>query len=47
MQYEKTLVLRDGRTLGIRNAEPADAQALLDLIVLAHSQADYLLSYPG
>lgn len=46
MRFEKTLPLRDGRTLRIRNAEPADAQALLELIVLTHSQTDYLLAYP-
>ena len=46
MRYEKTLPLRDGRALRIRNAEPADAQTLLDLIVLTHSQTDYLLAYP-
>lgn len=46
MRYEKTLPLRDGRALRIRNAEPADAQPLLDLIVLTHSQTDYLLAYP-
>ncbi len=46
MRYEKTLPLRDGRALRIRNAEPADAQILLDLIVLTHSQTDYLLAYP-
>ena len=46
MRFEKTLPLRDGRTLRIRNAEPADAQALLELIILTHSQTDYLLAYP-
>ena len=46
MRFEKTLPLRDGRTLRIRNAEPADAQTLLELIVLTHSQTDYLLAYP-
>lgn len=46
MRYEKTLPLRNGRSLHIRNAEPKDAQALLNLIVLTHSQTDYLLSYP-
>lgn len=46
MRFEKTFPLQDGRTLRIRNAEPADAQPLLDLIVLTHSQTDYLLAYP-
>ena len=46
MRFEKTFPLQDGRTLRIRNAEPADAQPLLDLIVLTHSQTDYLQAYP-
>jgi len=46
MRYEKTLVLRDGRTLRIRNAEAKDAQNVLDFIALTRGQTDYLLSYP-
>ena len=45
MRYEKTLPLRDGRALRIRNAEVSDAQGIQNLFTLTHSQTDYLLSY--
>ncbi len=46
MEYQKTILLKDGRTCVLRNAAERDAQSLLDLFVLTHSQTDYLLTYP-
>lgn len=45
MRYEKTLPLRDGRTLFIRSAEVSDAQSIQTLFTTTHSQTDFLLSY--
>ncbi len=46
MQYQKTVVLKDGRECVIRNGMPEDARAVLDNFLLTHSQTDYLTSYP-
>ncbi len=46
MKYEKTVLLKDGRTCVLRNAEAKDAQAALDLFLATHAQTDFLGSYP-
>ena len=46
MQFEKTVILKVGRTCVLRNATERDAQAVLDLFLLTHEQTDFLASYP-
>lgn len=46
MEYRKTVILKDGRECILRNADAADAQAVLDVFILTHAQTDYLTSYP-
>lgn len=46
MLYEKTLALKDGRHLHLRNATRKDAQRVCDLFQLTHTQTDFLLAYP-
>lgn len=46
MQYSKTVRLKDGRECLIRSAEKGDAAAVFDNLRLAHSETDFLLSYP-
>ena len=46
MNFNKTIILRDGRSCTIRNGTADDGQALLDIFNLTHAQTDYLLSYP-
>ena len=45
MKYEKTIILKDGRTCVLRNGTAQDGQAALDNFIAAHSQTDYLLTY--
>lgn len=46
MKYHQTIILKDGRECILRNGAAEDGQGALDIFVLAHSQTDYLLSYP-
>lgn len=46
MEYQKTVLLKHGRTCILRNGTARDAQAALDNFVLTHTQTDYLLTYP-
>ena len=46
MKYERTILLKDGRTCVLRNGTERDGQAHLDLFLLTHRQTDFLLSYP-
>lgn len=46
MLYEKTLALKDGRCLHLRNAIKEDAKDVCDLFQLTHAQTDFLLAYP-
>lgn len=46
MKYDKTIRLKDGRTLRLRNGFEQDARAALEIFILGHEQTDYLLSYP-
>ena len=45
MKYQKTVILKDGRTCCLRNATEKDAEAALAAFVLTHAQTDFLLSY--
>ena len=46
MRYAKTVLLTGGTELLVRNAVASDACALRDVMQRAHSETDYLLSYP-
>ena len=46
MIFQKSILLKDGRTCTLRNGTERDGQALLDIFLLTHAQTDYLLSYP-
>lgn len=46
MKYFKQIKLKDGRECTLRNGTKADGQEALDIFILAHSQTDFLLSYP-
>lgn len=46
MEYKEKVVLKNGQDCIIRNATYEDGPEVLDLFVLAHSESDYLLSYP-
>ena len=47
MDYNSTVILKDGRACTLRNGTASDGQALLDVFNLTHEQTDYLLTYPG
>ena len=46
MRYAKTVVLKGGVELLVRNAVALDARALRETAQRTHAQTDYLLSYP-
>lgn len=46
MRYAKTVVLKGGAELLVRNAVASDARALRETMRRTHSETDYLLSYP-
>ena len=46
MRYAKTVVLKGGVELLVRNAVASDASALRETTQLTHAETDYLLSYP-
>ena len=46
MKYNRTVMMKDGRTCVLRNGAAADGQALLDVFILTHAQTDFLTSYP-
>ncbi len=46
MKYSKTIKLRDGRECLLRNGVESDGKAALESFISAHSETDYLLSYP-
>ena len=45
MKYQKTMLLKDGRTCILRNGTAADGKAVLDIFNLTHEQTDWLLTY--
>ena len=47
MEYNSTVILKDGRACTLRNGTASDGQALLDEFNLTHEQTDFLLTYPG
>ena len=46
MRYAKTVLLKSGVELLVRNAVASDARALRDVMQRTHAETDYLLSYP-
>lgn len=46
MRHAKTVLLRGGVELLLRNAVASDARALRDIMQRTHAETDYLLSYP-
>ena len=46
MQYNTTVILKEGRECLLRNAGEQDGEEILDLFIRTHRQTDYLLSYP-
>ncbi len=46
MKYNQRILLTDGRTCVLRNGTAQDGQAAPDAFILAHTQTDYLLTYP-
>ena len=47
MQYQKNLTLRDGTPCVLRNAGADDAEPVLRIFNLTHTQTEFLLTYPG
>ncbi len=45
MKYEKTIPLKNGTTLQLRNGTAEDGAAMLDIFMQTHMETDYLLSY--
>ena len=46
MHYSETIQLKNGKACELRNAEGTDAAAFLDYFLQAHSETDYLTTYP-
>ena len=46
MRHAKTVLLRGGVELLVRNVVASDARALRDIMQRTHAETDYLLSYP-
>ena len=46
MQYQRKIILKDGRACTLRHATEKDREAVLDLFILTHKQTDFLLTYP-
>ena len=46
MRYAKTVLLKSGVELLVRNAVASDTRAVRDIMQRTHAETDYLLSYP-
>ena len=46
LEYRETITLKDGRTCLLFNGTEDDAQELIDIFMLTHSETDNLLTYP-
>lgn len=46
MLMNKTIMLRNGESCVLRNAEAADAAAFLDYFLRCHAETDFLTTYP-
>lgn len=45
MKYNKSIVLKNGKTCVIRNADANDAEGVYDNFNLTHGQTDFLMAY--
>ena len=46
MEYNRSVVLKDGRTCILRSGTEQDGAAVLENFLLTHAQTDWLLTYP-
>lgn len=46
MEFNKTVILKDGRSCLLRNSTAGDGEAVLDVFNRTHGETDYLLTYP-
>lgn len=46
MKYNKIITLKDGRECILRNGTQSDGKVVLEQFILAHSETDFLLTYP-
>ena len=46
MEFDRVVILKDGRECRLRSGTEQDGQAAFDLFNTTHGQTDYLLSYP-
>lgn len=46
MRYEKTVVLKNGKSCILRSGRGDDAKAVCDIFRKTHQETDFLLSYP-
>ncbi len=46
MEFNKKVILKDGRECTIRNGTEEDAQAVLSVFVGTHGETDYMTTYP-
>ena len=46
MKYEQTILLNNGKSALIRNADESDGNAVFEVFNRTHEETDYLLSYP-
>ncbi len=46
MKYDQTILLKNGKTARLRNADSADGAAVLEAFLRTHAETDYLLTYP-
>lgn len=46
MHYSETVILHDGTSCELRNAEGGDAAAFLAYFIQCHGETDYLTTYP-
>lgn len=46
MEYNKEIIMKNGKSAILRNGAGADAEAAFENFNLTHAETDYLLSYP-
>ncbi len=46
MEYNKKIILKNGKELCLRNGAKADGSAVLEIFNLTHEETDFLLTYP-
>lgn len=46
MKYNRTVVLKNGKTALLRNGDAQDGSTVYEVFNLTHEETDYLLSYP-